>query len=486
MSIEIELKLQLDAKTARALVKHPLLASQKPQTALLLNTYYDTPKLALHKRLIAVRYRKKGEQWLCTVKTAEPSGGGLSQRGEWEIPATPGSFEFGHVDNDRLRKFLEKRKGKLEPVFTTDFKRQTWEVAFGESHIELALDRGKIESCGRQEKICEIELELLTGKTADLFGLALELQKTLHLRPSIPSKAERGYNLFLNRPLAPFHAQPVAIHKKMPPIEAFRVIALNCLEQFQRNEAGILASDDPEFVHQARVAIRRLRTAFWLFRPLLPHAFVQENTPQWKSLAQALGKVRDWDVLLTQTLPAIELACPEDPLPKEIKAKARQQTSACLQSLRTKLTTPELSRYLLELTAESISLAPLQEPTLKQFARIQLARLRKKTGMQARNLGKLSGEERHRLRIRIKRLRYSCEFLHPLLVGQLKSDSLQKLARLQEKLGKAQDLVTAHRLVSGLFSGQPSARADLWFFKIGTDTTNGKARRLIWQAIERF
>jgi inorganic triphosphatase YgiF len=203
MSTEIALKLQLKPDAAGRLAEHPLLAGIAPQKQRLLNTYYDTPQLDLHARRIAVRLRKKGWQWLCTVKSAEPASGGLALRSEWEAPATPGEIAFDHVDAGDLHDFLEQRRPRLEPVFTTDFQRQVREVPFGESRIELAVDRGWIESRGRRTRICEIELELLSGHIEDIFGLTRQLQADLDLHPAIASKAERGYELFLDLPPAP-------------------------------------------------------------------------------------------------------------------------------------------------------------------------------------------------------------------------------------------------------------------------------------------
>ena len=60
----------------------------------------------------------------------------------------------------------------------------------------------------------------------------------------------------------------------MSPQAAFRRIALSCLEHLQRNHDGALASDDPEYIHQMRVATRRLRAACALFAPLLPEPLV--------------------------------------------------------------------------------------------------------------------------------------------------------------------------------------------------------------------
>lgn len=92
-------------------------------------------------------------------------------RSGWKTQATPGTSDFSHVDNAEFRSFLKARIDKLEPVFTTDFKRQSWQVPFGESLIELAIDCGHIESRGKSRPIYEIELELISGKVDDIFWL---------------------------------------------------------------------------------------------------------------------------------------------------------------------------------------------------------------------------------------------------------------------------------------------------------------------------
>ena len=204
MATEIELKLQLTPQVARQLPAHPLLAGIKTQRQHLLNTYYDTPGLELHARRLAVRFRKKGWQWLLTVKSAEPASGGLAMRSEWETAAHPGEFDFSHVDNPELKIFLDNAAPQLQPIFTTDFRRTVWHVPFGESLIEMGVDRGSVQSEGRRLPICEVELELISGNMADIFGLTRELQNTLDLLPAVASKAERGFALFAVLPETPY------------------------------------------------------------------------------------------------------------------------------------------------------------------------------------------------------------------------------------------------------------------------------------------
>jgi inorganic triphosphatase YgiF len=182
MALETEIKLSLSASTARRLPAHRLLGGSKPQRLKLVNTYYDTPDRRLQRKRLAVRYRQKGSEWLLTVKSDAPSPGGLAQRSEWEAPGQPGQFDFSHVDSPKLRRFLEDALPELVPVFTTDFSRALWVLTPQEgTRIELALDRGKIVAGGRQETICEVELELLEGDARDLFALALALQADLAL-----------------------------------------------------------------------------------------------------------------------------------------------------------------------------------------------------------------------------------------------------------------------------------------------------------------
>lgn len=462
MSTEIELKLDLTPKAANKLARHPLLAGLAPQKLQLLNTYYDTAKLELHARRIAFRFRKKGWQWLSTVKTAEPASGGLALRSEWETEATPGLFQFEHVGNPELRAFLEERRDALEPVFTTDFRRQLWQVPFGDSLIELAVDRGSIESRGRHSKICEIELELISGRVGDIFALTRRLQDDIDLRPAIASKAERGFSLFLDEPIKPFKAKMAPISASMTPIEAFRSIALGCLEHFQRNEAGLLGSEDPEFIHQARVALRRLRSAIKLFIPILPKDFVHTYGRTWQTLACALGDARNWDVFLAETLPPMAAAFPDHKDIKRLRQAALGLAGNARKSVIGLLAVGEYPRLLLEFTAAIYALDDTLPIPLSDFAHQQMAKYAKKARKLAIRHGELCPAQRHKMRITFKKLRYALEFLAPLLPRRGQKPYLEALARLQEELGLINDHVTAETLIAQVLKKRPTGPMHGW------------------------
>lgn len=462
MATEIELKLRLTPKTAKQLVAHPLLAGLPAQKLHLLNTYYDTSALELHARRIALRFRKKGEQWLLTVKSAEPASGGLAVRNEWETPASPGVFDFAHVDFPELKGFLDNAVDELKPVFTTNFRRTLWHVPFGDSLIELAVDRGSIESKGRQTTICEMELELLSGHLDDIFGLTRKLQKDFDLRPAVDSKAERGYALFTDEPQHPFHAAPVALSAELTPVEAFRRIALNCLEHLQRNEFGLLAGGPPEFIHQARVALRRLRSAIKLFSPVLPRDFVDTYGATWKTLAGALGTARNWDVFLTETLPPILQAYPEHRDALRLQSEGLRRAHQARQAITDLLQQKDYPRLIIQFTATVYALSDAQPHDLKSFAQQRLAAREKSARRQAEQSAALDATQRHQLRIRIKKLRYALDFFSPLLPAKAMKRYLAKLAHLQSHLGNINDLVTAEQLIANPLKNRPAGPVHGW------------------------
>ena len=200
--METELKLALSAPELQRLLTHPLLAAGA-RTQRLLNTYFDTPDLALQRRRMAVRERLAGDQWLLTIKTAGQSTHGLSRRQEWEGPTTPGLLPFDAlVDDVALAADLMALRPRLQALFCTDFERRRWVISHASAQIEVALDQGHIHVPGTtlSEPLLELELELLSGPEAALTALADVLRQTpqgpVTLTPSDVSKAQRGMALW--------------------------------------------------------------------------------------------------------------------------------------------------------------------------------------------------------------------------------------------------------------------------------------------------
>lgn len=465
MPIETELKLRLPANAHTHLAAHPILAAVPMVKLQLLNTYYDTPDLALFKEQIAVRQRCKGWQWLLTVKGADLSSGGLAQRREWEVPTEAGRFCFDHIDDKTLRLKLESLTPRLEPIFRTDFTRKVWLIEpDADTRIEVALDRGEVQSRQSREAISELELELLAGAPVALYRLAMQLTDGIPLHPEPRSKAERGYSLFTCNPNKPRRAGNLKFDGKLPPCAAFRSIALDCLAHLQGNERGAIAGADPEFIHQARVAIRRLRAALKLFAPVLPVGFSTAWNPAWRNTAAALGDARNWDVFIDEILPPLQSAFPDHPEVQQLNLRAHRQQKIAQRRAAAALSSPAYSLLLLDFSGALWSLvdAPDAQP-IAAFARQRLQRRQRQVVGLARKIAELDNEQRHGLRISCKKLRYALEFFSPLFASGEHLQLRGALASAQDILGEMNDLATALQLTAnrrpGLVAGWLAGRS---------------------------
>ena len=454
MAFETELKLAIAPRDVPLLLAHPLLMAAAPQRQKLFNTYFDTPTLDLQARRMAVRERRIGRQTLLTVKTAGTVIGGLARRGEWEAPTAPGGFDFmALVDDAALAGALQALAGTLVPVFTTDFTRSAWLIRHRRALIEVALDRGRITSTTpdgpRRQPLLELELELKQGPVDALFSLARALGRDVALRPVTASKAERGYALFQGRRPAPVKAAPVVLQNGWTPVEAFRSIALGCLAHLQANEAGVLHGDDPEFLHQARVALRRLRAALRVFAPALPEPFVARWSAAWKALAQSLGAARDWDVLRTTLLPELSANVP----PREaarLARWARTQGTAARTAARESLASHAVADHLLAFTQAVLKLPADADatPRLKPWAQARLQQRHRQVLKRVRQVDLQDAASRHQVRIAAKKLRYALDFFASFWTPERLKGCAQAVAQAQELLGRLNDLATAQTLLA--------------------------------------
>lgn len=465
MANEIELKLALPRRALPALRRHPLIVAcpQQGRAVTLDNTYYDTAALDLRRNRIAVRTRKAGRRWLQTVKAAAVSTGGLSSRPEWEQPYG-GRFDFSAIDAAPIRKRLQRHADALIPVFTTRFRRETrlW-APDAHTRILLMIDTGAVIAGTRESPICELELELVSGSPLDLLDFARRLSADLPLLPDDVSKAERGFRLHQHTPLQPLRAEPSAITPDMSPVEAFRTLAFSCLRQWQGNVARAAGDEAPEFIHQLRVAQRRLRSLISLFAPTLPGAFVTRWNDALKGNAAHFGEARDLDVLCEEVLAPVCGTTPEEIAAldrlRTRAAAARQQARAQAAST---LDAAEQGRLLIELMHALLTLPSndlIAAVDLRSFAALQLEHLRRRARRRQREARDLVPAHLHALRIAFKRLRYGLEFFAPLLPRKAVAHYLPALTRTQNALGFIHDVDVARERLAGWCSADETLRA---------------------------
>jgi len=203
MAKEVELKLSLPSHAVAQFKQDTDLGTPQDGPLLLDNQYFDTPELALNQAHAALRIRKSQYGYKQTLKNKGQAMAGLHERGEWEYDISSPQLDWSLFANDI--QLDDALKQAIRPIFKTDFTRHVWIKQFGESEIELVLDEGLIHSeaqaghhhpgSSQSIRLCEIELELKSGKVEDLFVFAKQLTERHPLVPCDINKAERGYGL---------------------------------------------------------------------------------------------------------------------------------------------------------------------------------------------------------------------------------------------------------------------------------------------------
>lgn len=469
--VEVELKLSLDTAAARKLRRHPLLHSlcdAGPRRRKLYSIYFDTPDLDLRRRGVTLRLRRQEGGWVQTLKGGGQVHAGLHQRVEWETPASAGIPDLDAIRaSDWAKEFTPGLFAQLRPVFVTDFWRTAWllEPRPGEQ-VELALDQGEIVADGDREIISEIELELKSGGAGQLFELALALQAGLPMRLEGRSKAERGYWLYRANPLQPRRATAPGLSPEMDVNGAFKALFWEGLSHLQENEEGALQETGPEFLHQMRVAVRRLRVALGLFSFAAPKAGFQHLLGELHWLMSQLGPARDWDVLWDDLLPAAISGLGGEmgtdrllPGVESARRDGRVKAVDALQSGRyTRLLLLFAGWIAAEAWKENASESDLEglSAPIKAFAAPLLENLHKgliKRG--GHHPGSLDASRRHKLRIAAKKLRYGAEFFGSLYPERACARFVAALGRLQDVLGHLNDAVVARRNLAHLAADNP-------------------------------
>lgn len=457
MPQQIALKLTVAEDRHGALQRHPLLASAtRRELQTLVSVYYDTGRLALRRAGLLLRLRRDGASWIQTVKRQDTSGGGLTVRPEWQAPYL-NHFDFSHIDDSELRDWLRQEgiAGRIASIFETSFRRRSWVVEPGPGIRVLAkLDRGWIAADGRREVISELELQLLSGSIEDIYALALVLGRNLSLPPQLLSKAERGYRLFRKTAPLPVRASEVNLGDLDTPLAAFRRIALECLSHLQANHPGAIASDDPEYVHQMRVATRRLRAAIRLFRPALPPELEGLLVGPLRGLMRSLGQARDLDVLVTEIVAPVSRAIADDPRLADLAGAITNRQYAARDAIRQQLRQPAYGTLLLT-AGQLLHRAPFIDvprpddaaDALIPFADRRLRRLLRRIHELVETARVDYPPTLHELRIAIKRLRYAIEFFGAIIPGKAGISVVKRLAGLQEELGQLNDLASAGNLL---------------------------------------
>lgn len=464
-SQEIELKLELAPDEIKAFRHAPVLGDPARRPVDQVTTYFDTDKGELRKAGYSLRLRRKGRTCLQTVKQRGTDSGGFSSRAEWEKKVETPGLDFEALKATPLGKILSKRdmRRRLAAVSETQVRRTTWLIPLGGSEIELILDEGRVASNGRETPISEIELELKRGVRADLFALAQTLGEGLTLRMGVMSKSERGFHLLEDRSVRAHKAEKVGLVKNMSVAEAFAVIVQSCLRHFRLNEPLFATDMNAAALHQARVAMRRLRSALSLFRPVISDADFPRLRSELRWFTDQLGDARNLDVILA--------AKPQDGVRRDpaLRRQLRKSRKDAYELVQRALADRRLPTLILDLVAWSEAgdwrRGEAAGLPIETFAQERLERAWKRVRKPGKELGTLAAEARHQLRIEMKKLRYATEFFAALARRDRRREQKAftgHLRNLQELLGGLNDIETRRELAPQLFeSGDEAFQSEI-------------------------
>jgi triphosphatase len=258
-------------------------------------------------------------------------------------------------------------------------------------------------------------------------------------------------------------AREVALAGDMPVGLAAAMVLRGCHAQWLGNEQAVRMRD-AEGVHQMRVALRRLRAALVLFRAMAPPARLKSLDAEVRWLAGVLGAARDWDVFLEATLaPLIEERRGELSLMElrqtveELRGTAYDLVLGALESARYTALASEVAM----LAGDIQNFGRESDQRILELVRQALDRRYTKVLRRGRRLEKLDPEQRHKLRIQLKKLRYCTDFFRTIFPNKRRRKFSGELGDLQDLFGALNDAATAERLVGSLMTAEGTSEAQL-------------------------
>ena len=469
------------------------------QTLVIHSHYFDTPDRRLATAKLALRLRRTGDAWEQTLKAPAESGA-LETRHEHTV-ARPGSWGEGgppvdprlHDGSEAARALASAVSGSgsradkdasgasvardasasdaaaetgsstLAPSLVSRIERQVLSVPRGSAVVEVAFDRGDIQAGERTLPVCEIELELKSGDAGELLLLARETVLEFGAWRQTLSKSARGDRLRNGDGAVGSLAvggDPPVLRKGWSAHRQLQAMVAAVLTPMVANAGALTGSQriDEEVVHQLRVAIRRYRglsrEVGWM-SPRFETAWEQPLADVFR----VLGRWRDNEtvaVALSGRLadagsPAPLLRPPARDLPDPTtigRAAPFQLALLDLMAFTRRGTEPP---------------AEVSSEQAKHLVAGRLDKLFQQVEKASKTFGRLDDDHRHRVRKRLKRLRYLAEAVGPLHKRARVSGFLKRLKPAQDALGEHVDLLVGLDLASSSAQGAGDGNEAVWF-----------------------
>ncbi len=467
-TVETELKLVLPGnETAQAVIdflrqnNYNIEAAEPEDNT---DIYMDTLDWILLKNKLSLRYRLSNGKAKYTLKSVGTIKDGIAKRMENEIALEEAPHAPTEIPVKTLRKQIKDiifPRKLMEQILIHTNRQRYIAMSPENAKLELDFDTSNFSANAlfkprRAPKLYEFEAEIIEGRESSLPAMASLLSKNFNYTPSKTSKMESAMAHLKIKPLT--KATPEKLKVKIDDsleiaLKKILTVELTWLkEQFP----GVLSDRDPEFVHQARVATRRMRSALALFHDALPVKTVTYLESRLKWLGKLFGEVRNLDVFV------INLSSYKDKIGKFPKAKRKALETLVIKQRRTPLrilneaiksrqfkTFQRRMNKLLE--TPSREQASAEQKFISDVApQIIIQKLENIIEQSRKTIANPDLKEYHSLRIQMKRLRYALEFL-TAPYGDVFKGIIKQTVEIQDCLGELQDTVFNQKFIKGIF-----------------------------------
>ena len=468
----------------RWLADHPQvdgLLLQPDATVEIHDTYFDTDDWRIHRAGYALRIRTESGRTEATLKALHSARADVADRREvtesLESGAVGDATESIRHSTGPVGRRVHAVSGahSLVPLFEVRTSREKFAVRQGDQPEplgEIALDETIICRPGGSPRttLKRVEVEAQGQSHKPLQALVKSLRRDCELSAAQDSKYSHGLKSAGLAPLPPATLSPTTVHTSMRMDEAVFASLRRYLAAWYQHEPGARLGDDPEELHDLRVAGRRLEALLRQFREYLPEALLQLR-PVLKNVRHVLGGARDLDLALAEietfvtTLPVPERQALQ-PLQQHLAAErtqTRQRMLEMLDSESVRVAFERLTQILARPAGAGADAATLAVNIAPTLLRTRYRKLRKEAdALQADS----SMATYHEVRSQVKKLRYTLETV-AMLHGKAGDAMLRALRRWQEKLGAQQDADVAGRRLRAFVNAPPEATAPETLFLMG-------------------
>lgn len=466
----------------------------EPRSTLqIVDTYLDTDDWRIHRAGFALRIRSESGKSEATLKSLHSASAEVADRREL-------TESLENSESESIRQSIGPVGTRVHAVsgahallalFEVRTSRQRFAVRQEDQAQplgEIALDETVISRPHGEPRTSmqRVEVEALTEAREPLQSLVNTLRSDCSLEAASDSKYSQGLKSVGLAPGPAPEFLPTTVDASMPMAEVARANLRRYLSAWHLHEPGGRLGDNPEELHDLRLAGRRLDAILRQFRSSLSPSFLRIR-PTLKKLLRALGDVRDLDVALSE-LETFGRGLPEsaqdtlEPLKKYLVSERGRARDRMLTALDSNAAQKSLQTLTSLLSAPSA--VPQQSPELARNAMPDMIRRRYRKVRKSADVltSESSVEAYHAVRGQVKKLRYALESV-AVIYGKPAEDMLRALRRWQDRLGVHQDAAVASRRLQALAGAPPKGIPSETLFLMGRfaehyERTAARARKL--------